>query len=189
MDCAGERVEVQVQRPVREDLYAIGRIQKCFGVKGELVVESMTPKAERFAQLERVLVGDHGGNVRPKTFGIEYVRSRRNDVVVKLEGLDDRTSAEELIGDYLFVTNEERISLTPHAYFVHDIVGLKVEDEEGVPIGTVVDVLRLPAEDVYVVRQHSKEFWIPSAREIIRNVDLEKRVLKIRVIEGLLEPR
>lgn len=187
MDCAGERVEVQVQKPVREDLYAIGRIQKCFGVKGELVVESMTPKAERFAQLERVLVGDIGGNVR--SLRIEYVRPRRNGVVVKLEGLDDRTSAEELIGDYLFVTNEERISLTPHAYFVHDIVGLKVEDEEGVPIGTVVDVLHLPAEDVYVVRQHSKEFWIPSAREIIRNVDLEKRVLKIRVIEGLLEPR
>ena len=158
-------------------------------MKGELVVESMTPKSERFSQLEGVYIGDRAGEVRPDKVGIEHVRPQRKGVIVKLEGIDDRGRAEELLGGYLYVTHEDRIALPPRTYFIHDIVGLKVEDELGIPIGTVVDVLILPAHDVYVVKQRSKEYWIPSVREIIRNVDLQNRVLQIHVIDGLLQPQ
>lgn len=174
---------------MKEELYAIGKIQKCFGVKGEFVVELMTPKAERFSQLEGVLIGHDDGGVRPDKIRIERMRPQGRGIVVKLEGIDDQSRAEELLGCYLYVTHEDRIALPSHTYFIHDILGLKVEDEEGAPIGTVVDVLRLPAHDVYVVKQGSKEFWIPSVREIIRNVDLQKKVLQIHIIEGLLDPQ
>lgn len=175
------------KRPVKEDLYAIGRIRKCSGVKGELVVESMTPNAHRFSQLDRVFIGHDAREVRLNAVCIESTRPHRRGIVVKLKGIDDRNRAEEVLGHYLFVLREERITLPPETYFVDDILGLRVEDEDGARIGTVIDVLRLPAHDVYVVKQKGREFWIPSVREIIRSVDLRKRLLKIHVIEGLLE--
>ncbi|HEY4643142.1 MAG TPA: ribosome maturation factor RimM [Bacteroidota bacterium] len=180
--------ESQEEELVKKELFAIGRIRKCVGVKGEVAVETLTPSAERFSRLKTVLVGREGTGDSPEAFSVERVRSRGGDVVVKLRAVDDRTRAEKLIGDNLYVTESDRIEPPPHAYFIHDIIGLTVEDENGTPIGTVVDVLRMPAQDIYVVRRNSDEFWIPSVREIVRDVDLRRRVLQIRVFDGLLEP-
>jgi 16S rRNA processing protein RimM len=52
-------------------------------------------------------------------------------------------------------------------------------------LGTLAEVLRLPAHDVYVVRGEGKEILLPATEEVVREVDLESRRMTVRLLPGL----
>jgi 16S rRNA processing protein RimM len=72
-------------------------------------------------------------------------------------------------------------------HFVHDIVGLNVVDEKGIGVGVVKDVLRLPAQDVYVIEKDGREWMLPAVKEFVASIDVVARTMRVRVIEGLME--
>jgi 16S rRNA processing protein RimM len=108
-------------------------------------------------------------------------------VRVHLTGVDDRTAAEALRGHYLFVDRRHRAKLKPGHHFLHEVVGLAVEDERGVRLGVVKDVLKLPAQDVYVISDGGREFMLPAVREFIREIDFKAGLLRVHLIEGIRE--
>jgi 16S rRNA processing protein RimM len=170
---------------VDEDLLAVGEIDKAFGIRGELVVKLLTDSAERFRGLQTVRVGRTARTSRPAA--LEVVAVEAKGVRVRLQGVDDRTSAEALRGYLLFVDRAHRVELQPGRHFVHEIVGLAVEDERGVRHGRVKDVLKLPAQDVYVIVDGEREFMLPAVREFIRGIDLDAGLLRVHLIDGMLE--
>jgi 16S rRNA processing protein RimM len=70
-------------------------------------------------------------------------------------------------------------------HFVHDIVGSRVIDERGRKIGTVEEVWKLPANDVYVVRRGKREHLLPAIQSIIDKIDTERKQIRVRMIEEL----
>jgi 16S rRNA processing protein RimM len=66
-------------------------------------------------------------------------------------------------------------------------MGLTVIDESGGHVGTVTDVMKLPAQDVYVVRTGEREIMIPAVREFIRKIDIGSGTMKVRLIDGMME--
>ena len=72
-------------------------------------------------------------------------------------------------------------------HFVHDIIGLKAVSQTGEELGVVADVLELPAQDVWVVKNADREVLIPAVPPFIERVDLAEKKVVINVIEGLLE--
>ena len=107
-------------------------------------------------------------------------------VRLKLAGIDDRDAADRARGKILFVDEAHRAKLAKGQYFVHDVLGLAVREEGGSDLGTVADVLRYPASDVYVIRGDRGEILIPAVKEFIRSVDLETRTMTVRLIEGMV---
>lgn len=166
-----------------DDLLAVGRIVKAFGIRGEVVVQPMTDSPERFRQLESVLMGNDPGSVR--LVEIEEVAVSHRGVRVRIAGVTDRTGAEQVVGNFLFVDREHRVRLPRGRFFVHELVGMTVLDEKGQSRGVVRDVLKLPAHDVYVVEHEDGEFMIPAVEEFIREISIEQRVLKVNMIDGL----
>jgi 16S rRNA processing protein RimM len=166
-------------------LLAIGQVEKAFGIRGEVVVRPLTDSAERFQRLRAVRVGRNADTARPATVDAAAVEAR--GVRLHLKGVDDRAAAEVLRGQYLFVDRRHRVRLTPGRHFVHEIVGLTVEDERGVRRGVVQDVLKLPAQDVYVIADGGHEFLLPAVREFIREIDLEAGILRVHLIDGIRE--
>lgn len=162
---------------------AIGRIVKPFGVGGELVVEPMTDDPERFAVLREVLVGPDENSAR--VMELEDVRISGRGVRIALAGIGDRTAAEELRGAYLFVGPADRIRLPAGRYFVHALVGMAVVTEGGEQVGSLAEVLKLPAHDVYVVRGERGEVMIPAVEEFVRRIDPEEGTITVRLIEGM----
>jgi len=61
-----------------------------------------------------------------------------------------------------------------------------VRTAENLCIGEVIDVLTLPANDVYVVKDGSKEYLIPAIKDVIKKIDLEEEFILIEPIDGLL---
>lgn len=162
---------------------SVGRIAKPFGVRGELVVEPTTDDPDRFTALRTVLVGAAPESGR--TMVLERVHVSERGVRIALKGVSDRTAAEALRGSFLFVAPADRIRLPPGRHFVHSMLGLAVVTEEGERLGTLEEVLKLPAQDVYVVRGARGELLIPAVEEFIRRIDPEAGIMTVRLIEGM----
>lgn len=167
------------------ELIAIGRIVKPHGIRGAMKIEALTCTPERFQKLRTVWIG-----VSPERAQERRVRSVEvltQYIVLSVETIDSIEQVDALRNGYVFVRHDERIQLPRGIYFIDDLIGSAVYDEEDVFIGTVTDVLKLPAHDVWLVQTQTKEIMVPVVDEFIRTVDVERKRIVIHVIEGLLE--
>jgi 16S rRNA processing protein RimM len=166
------------------DFVVIGLLRRAHGVKGELSVQPVSNVPERFNGLGAVLVRQNGS---VREVAVEAVRTKGKSVLVKLEGVDDRTSAEMLAGAELGVRRRDVWPVPEGTYYVFDLVGCRVMGGAGREIGVIEEVWTLPANDVFVVRLGSKEILIPAVKTVVKQVDLEARVVLIEEMEGLLD--
>jgi 16S rRNA processing protein RimM len=167
------------------DLIAIGRISKPVGTRGEVKVLPFTDDKQRFATLRSVWVGQDETTAKQRD--ILTVRMDTEHVIVNLDGIQTMNEAEEVRDNYLFVPKEQVLKLPIGSYFVDDVIGCEVVTEEQKKVGLVTDLLSLPANDVWVVWNGDKEILIPAVKEIVRQVDVEKKRITIHALEGLLD--
>jgi len=167
------------------DLVAIGRILKPIGTQGEVKVLPLTNDKQRFASLQSVWVGHDTTIVEQRD--ISAVRIDAKQVIVSLSGIETPQEAKGAKNKYLFVPKEQTIKLRPGSYFMDEVIGCKVVTEEQMNVGIVTDLLSLPINDVWVVRNGTREFLIPAVKAIIRKVDIKMKRITIHTLEGLLE--
>ncbi|MDL1892355.1 16S rRNA processing protein RimM, partial [Sphingobacteriales bacterium CHB3] len=79
------------------------------------------------------------------------------------------------------------VRLPKGSYFIHNIIGLRVIGENDEAIGVVKDVLKYPANDVYVVERYGNEVLLPAVKEFIKKIDMESGTMTVRLIEGMLD--
>lgn len=164
---------------------AVGKISKSVGLKGEVRVTLLTDSPDRFRALKTVWLGSEEATAT--RYNIESVRVSPAAVVMQVEKVQTRTSADALRGQFVFVADNDEVKPKKGSYFIHEIVGMTVVDEAGMTIGTVQEVMKLPAHDVWVVTSGEKEFLIPAVKEVIRSVDVGRRTVVIRPMEGMLD--
>ncbi len=119
----------------------IGRIGKAHGLRGEVVVDAISNRDERFLPGSVLYVA---GEARP----IATSRRHQNRWLVRFEGVDDRNAAEALRG--IVVTGDPLESLPENEVWVHELVNATVSDRAGNDLGTVVAVEANPAHDILV---------------------------------------
>ena len=109
-------------------------------------------------------------------------------VVIKLAGINTRNQAEILRDAEVLIPEQDLIELNDNEYFIHDLVGCGVIDEQGASVGELIGIMQNAANDVYVLRTSgNREILIPAIRDVIRKIDLERKLITIRVQEGLLD--
>ena len=166
-------------------MIAIGQITKCIGIKGELKVRPLTDRMQRFEKLEKVWLGPD--DKEGKEYAVEALRLGRDHIVLKLGGVNTRSDADTLKTNYVLVPDDQAERGTGDSFFIHDLIGMNAVTEAGAEIGTIKDVVRLPAGDTWVIRNGEKEILIPGVKEFIRSVDVGRRKVVIHVIEGLVD--
>jgi 16S rRNA processing protein RimM len=165
---------------------AIGRVAGAHGILGELKVDILTDEPTRFARLNEVYVGRE--QEEPQLRQLAGFRFHHRRVLLRLQGCDDRTTAEGLRGAYIQVPIEEALALQDGEYYEHQIVGLAVWTTAGERLGEVVEILYTGANDVYVVKEPGRrEVLLPAIADVVIEVDLEAGRLVVQVPEGLLE--
>ena len=170
---------------MKSEFYAIGRITKSSGLKGEVVVQPLTGFVQRFHRLKKIWI--QTGKRRYKAFQVRTVLVQARAVRIQLEEIRSRDDAHGLAGKILCVKREDLIETPEGTYFIHDIVGSTVIDERSQTVGVVKEVWKLPANDVYVIGNGKHEWLIPAVKNVIRKVDTEKKQIEIQTMEGLLE--
>jgi 16S rRNA processing protein RimM len=165
------------------DLIKIGQITAPHGVRGEVRVYPLTDFPERFATLRRALLGP---DARP--VGIRFKGTIRNLIILALDGVTDRNEAEKLRQQYLMVPKSEVHPLPADTYYHFDLIGLKVVDPDGNPLGRLVEVEYGGVQDLFVIeRESGKRYMVPAVRAFVREVNLAEGKMVIQPIPGLLE--
>ena len=167
-----------------EDLLKVGVITTTHGVRGEVKVFPTTDDAERFLELEYVLL-DIGRELR--RLDIKNVRFFKNLVILKFDGIDNINDIEKYKGKDLWIPREEAQELGEDEYYIADLQGLNVVLEDGTEFGTLRDVMETGANDVYIIDSNEHgEVLLPAIKECILDVDLEKNTMTVHLMKGLL---
>ena len=154
-----------------------GRIVNTHGVQGEVKIEVWLDSLKFFKSFKRLYTA--GG----QELKVLSARTHKDFVIAKLEGVEDVNAAMALKNKVLSIRRSD--AALPHgAFFLQDILGAKVVDEDGHEIGVLQDVMETPASNIYVVRGET-EHLIPAVPEFIKKTDAEAGVITVHLIEGM----
>ena len=172
---------------VPDGYLAVGQIAGVHGLRGEVKVESHTDYPERFAAGVALYMGVELAEVT-----IESVRPHKSHLLIRFQGVYNREDAEELRGSWLFVEEADAAVLEEDVYWVHDIVGLSVYDQDERLLGEITDVLFTGANEVYVIKpapgvNRNKDVLLPAIAHVVQDVDVEGGVMAVVLPEGLIE--
>lgn len=165
------------------DTVTVGLVERPFGVKGEVKVRSLSDVPGRFETLTSVsLVAKDG---RTMDTSVTHVRRAGERFIVGLAGLTTPEEAGLWRGSLIQAPRGIVPRLPAGQYYECDLVGLGVQTDQGLPIGVLEEIVELPGGHVFVVRQGAKETLIPAAKEWVTAVDLEHRLMTVRMIDGI----
>jgi 16S rRNA processing protein RimM len=168
-----------------EELVAIAKLVRVRGIRGELVADLLTDFPERFEDLEDVIaVLPNGARAELK---IEDFWFQKNRIILKFENYDSIETAQTLINSEICVPESEAVELDEDEFFDWELAGCAVETTEGERIGTVREVMRTGGTENLVVVNGSKDHLIPFAETICVEVDIENKLIRVDLPEGLLD--
>lgn len=165
---------------------AIGKVLRVHGIRGDVRVRSLSDVPDRFETLTQVTV--EGPSGARQELVVRAARPIARDYLVAFEGIDTPEAATPLVGSLLQIAEDRSGPLPDGQYYQHDLLGMEVRTEEGMPLGTLADILPTGANAVFVVRRaDGREHLIPATREVVRAVDVPGRLMTIRRVAGLLD--
>lgn len=161
----------------------VGVITDTHGIKGEVKVFPTTDDVNRFDYLKKAYIDSKEGLIPVKVNSVKYFKQY---VIIKFKGINDINDIEKYKKSPLLVTREDAVPLEEGQYYITDIIGINVYTDDGVNIGTLKEVLQTGANDVYIVRNsENKEILIPAIKQCILDIDLEKKEMKVHLLDGL----
>ena len=161
----------------KKALIEAGRIINTHGIQCEVKIEVWLDSPQFFKSFKR-LVLDSGEEL--KVLG---AKTHKGFVIARIEGVDDVNAAMRLKGRNVFVRREDA-ALPKGAFFLQDIIGAEVVDEQGADIGILTEVMETPASNIYVVKGDS-EHLIPAVPEFILKTDADAGIITVHLIEGM----
>ena len=169
---------------MKQEYFEIGQIVNTFGIKGFVKVNPFTDDMERFAELKSVLVVKNKELIEMQ---IEEIKYQKNVVLIKFKGIEDINMAEKYKGCYLKIKRENARKLPKDTYFIADLIGMQVYDEQGNLLGKVNDIYNNKVHDIYVIKDDlGKQILLPSTKEVIKQIDMDNDRIVVHLIEGLV---
>jgi 16S rRNA processing protein RimM len=167
--------------PTGGPLYlSVGFLRRPHGVMGEIIMDLHTDFPERMKKGRKIFVGeDH------KPMSLTNVRPHNKGLLVKFKDVDTPEDAGLYRNQWVYVQAKD-VPLPEGQHYKHELMGLNVVDENGNPLGKLVEILETGANDVYLVRDDSgKEILLPAIPSVILDLDFDRGFLKVHLLEGL----
>ncbi|SFD67681.1 16S rRNA processing protein RimM [Paenibacillus catalpae] len=167
--------------------FTVGKLVNTHGLRGEVKVLPQTDFADvRFAPGSKLSLQnlDNGQKLEVE---VSSSREHKGMFVLKLKGFNDINEVEKYKGWVLKVGEEDLEQLEEGEYYYHQIIGCRVVTEEGEELGTISEILRPGANDVWVVEQPKrKQLLLPVIDDVLLNVDVASKTVTVRLMEGLI---
>ncbi len=166
-------------------LVELGRVVGAHGIRGDLRVRFFGDGPEHLLEAPSVsLAGE------PDAFEVvESGLTGRGEVALRLAGVEDREAALALRGRVVLGDSELLPELSEGEHYWYELVGCQVEGSDGRPVGTVRELWETGAHDVLVIEgDDGRTRRVPTARDLLREVDVAARRIVVEDLPGLLEP-
>jgi 16S rRNA processing protein RimM len=183
--------EAALSGPEQPEYLTIAQISAPFGLRGAVKATIRTDFPDRFEQLEEVFIAPPGasGIVNWERKPLLSAKLQNEKVVVlRFEGLTKVEQVESLRGYNVAVPFSETVPLPEGEYYVFQIIGLDVYSTADVFVGKIVNVERMPANDVYTIRGplSKNDVLIPAIKDVVKEIDLDAGRMTIELLEGLI---
>ena len=153
-------------------------------LKGVVKVNPFTDDISKFEELKYIYIQLKSELKKVK---IEQVRYNKNQVLLKLEGIDSIEEAEKYRNFYLKIEKKSQEELGEDTYYIVDLIGINVYSENDEYLGTIEDVFPTGSNDVYVVKDNlGKQILVPAIAEVVKEVELKNKKMVIKIIPGLI---
>jgi len=167
-----------------EEYFEIGQIVNTSGLKGEIKIKPFTDDITKFNNFKTIYVSI---KKELKEFEVEKVRFSKNMVFLKLKGIDTIEEAENYRNLYIKRKRDKDEEIEEDTYYIVDLIGCRVYTDDQKELGEVIDVFSTGSNDVYVVKDElGKQVLLPAIKEVIKNVDIENKLITVHLMEGLI---
>lgn len=170
-------------------MFRVGVITSTHGVKGAFKVYPTTDDPRRFLDLTKVFFSakDTEEDATRKMIP-EKVQFSKNQVILKVEGVNDMDQAQLLKGGSLWILDEDAVPLGEDEFYIRDFLDAKAIDEEGNTVGVIEDIMETAANFVFEIREDKKKtFLLPVTKETVLSMDKDKKEVVIHILKGLRE--
>jgi 16S rRNA processing protein RimM len=140
--------------------------------------------SESLAEVDSVWLVNETGEERE--FGVREVRGEGAQMLLWLEGVDDRDAAARLVGSHIELARDELAPLAPGEYYLADLVGAAVFGPEGrvgeveeVVVNPSIDSVRIRLEDGRLVEQPLSPPWVT-------RIDLSPVRIELASLDGFI---
>ena len=169
----------------KEDCFYLGRIVAKFSFKGEVLIKLDTDEPELYIEMESVFV-EYNENLVP--FFIERSYLHKSTLLrAKIEDIDTKQDAEDMIGAELYLPLEQLPQLPDDKFYFHEIIGFDVIDQQHGNIGKIVSINDTTAQALFEIDKDGKQILIPMNDEFIEKVDKKNKEIKVITPEGLVD--
>ncbi len=165
----------------------VGKIRSPHGTKGDVKIIGLTDFPSRFKPGITLYISPPLPQIEQLV--VESARLKAEEIILKFVSVDTRQQAENLRGRMLQIPMSEAENLAEGSYWQFQIIGLEVFTTDNVNLGRISEILRTGANDVYVIKsaKSDKDILIPAVKEVVKTVNLQKRILVIEPLPGLIE--
>ncbi len=167
-----------------EDMFRIGVITSTHGIRGEVKVYPTTDDVNRFKSLKKCYIRTKSEDIEVEKKNCKFFK---NMVILAFNEFDNINQVEKFRQCDIYVKREDAIKLAEDEYYIADIIGAVVSDEDGKKLGILQDVIFTGANDVYsVIMENGKELLIPVIKDCVLDIDTENRKVTVRLMKGML---
>ncbi len=167
----------------KPDFIIIGEIVKTRGLRGCMKVLSFVDTADISAGLEFVYIQDNFE--QKKLYNLRKIDISGRFLFVELDTINDVDLAKTFVGCKIVIPGNMFKELPEGEYYWRDIIGLNVYTEEGKLLGQIESVFPTGSNDVYVCKGVEREILLPAIADVIKFIDIDQRVMKVKLMEGL----
>ena len=165
---------------------SLGKIVDSFGVDGTMKIYSTTSNGvKRYKTGNKLFLVNPLDNSKMEVTVVKYRHTGFFDFV-KFEEYNTPEEVKSLKGYEIQVEKNQK-DLNNGFYFYSDLRGCKIVDENNNELGTVKEVEEFPSQiTLRVSRKNDKDFFVPFIKEFIKDINIDDKIITIKVIEGLL---
>lgn len=161
------------------NILCVGEIVNTHGVTGELKIMPLTDDINDFKNYTEVFIDG-------KIYKIMQVRFHQKFVLLRIEGIDDKTVAEKYKGKFLELPREMLKTLPENNYYICDLIGLKIIDTNLGEIGPVKDIIQTGSNNAYLTVYNGKELCIPILKGVVDEVNIDEGFIILTIPKGLI---
>ena len=161
----------------------VGKINNTHGIRGEVKLQLWCDGIEYLKQFKNLYLDPDG----KKPVGVKAVRPQKDIAILKLDGVDSIEQAQELKGRVLY-GNRDDAEIEENANYIADLIGCYVVDiDTGEEYGKVCDVVNYGSCDIYDIESWGKHTLIPATPDIVKEINTEYQVIRIKKMKGLFD--
>jgi 16S rRNA processing protein RimM len=168
----------------KETLYFLGTLVKTRGIEGEYIMALNNLRSEDLPEIESVFIEINGLLV--PFFIAHLIDAGESSILIKFDDIDSKAKAKEFIGCNIYIP-ADKVNFSDDLYSdSRDLIGYEISDMKHGYIGKITDILDIRDNPLFKVRAENNEYMIPANKNIIKEINHNKKVIITDIPDGLL---